>query len=209
MRSRSKCEDLFRNECKLRETKSFRWEEFYDNTSRSLKEKYAEMMKKILLILAANLLMGAKPPDLLSFAVGAFDFYRDKYRTFEFAIEYKFRPFWSPNPHVDLRPLVGIMATAEKSFYTYVGINFDVLFGPILVAPGFAAGVYAPGDGKRLGYPLEFRSGVELAYQFSDYRRMGLHFYHLSNASLGKKNPGEESLVFFYDIPITRGFPFK
>jgi len=100
------------------------------------------------------------------------------------------------------------MATVEGSVYAYAGLNFDLLFGHILFAPGFAAGYYASGHGKNLGYPIEFRSGVELAWQCDDWRRFGLHFYHLSNASIGRRNPGEESLVFFYDLPLTKGFPF-
>ena len=151
------------------------------------------------------------PPDLLSVAAGVFDITHEKYRTCEFAIEYKFHVKWlkGPNPHLEFRPLVGAMATVEGGFYGYAGINFDILFGKhVLFAPGFAAGYYAQGSGKNLGYPLEFRSGVELAWQFSDWHRLGVHFYHLSNASLGNRNPGEESLVLFYDIPIVKGFPF-
>lgn len=150
------------------------------------------------------------PPDLLSVSAGAYDFHRDKYRTFEFALEYKFhlKCLKKPNPYLDFRPLIGVMATAEATFYGYVGINFDLLFGHVLFAPGFAAGYFAPGHGKQLGYPLEFRSGIELAWQFSDWHRLGIHFYHLSNASIGRRNPGEESLVLFYDIPIIKGFPF-
>lgn len=151
------------------------------------------------------------PPDLFSFAIGAFDFMREKHRTWEFDAEYKFHVncLKSPWEFLEFRPLCGLMATATGSFYVYGGINFDLLFWDhLLIAPGFAAGYYYTGHGKNLGYPLEFRSGVELAYQFSDWHRLGIHFYHLSNASIGRRNPGEESLVIYYDIPIKRGFPF-
>lgn len=167
--------------------------------------------RAFLFALAFGSLGASCPPDLLSFASGAYDLYRDKYRTFEFEIEYKFhlKCLKPPNRFLQFRPLVGVMATAKGTFYGYIGINFDLLFADhILFAPGFAAGYFAPGGGKNLGYPLEFRSGVELAYQFSDWHRIGVHFYHLSNASLGWKNPGEESLVLFYDIPLIKGFPF-
>jgi hypothetical protein len=149
-------------------------------------------------------------PSCLSVATGVFDILRDKYRTWEFEIEYKTYFPWKPNPHVNLRPLVGLMATVEGSVYVYGGLNFDLLFfDHLLFAPGFAAGYYHEGGGKNLGYPAEFRSGIELAWQFNDYRRLGIHFYHLSNASLGRRNPGEESLVLFYDIPLVKGFPFN
>lgn len=151
------------------------------------------------------------PPDLLSVAAGAYDLYRPRHRTFEFEMEYKFhvKAFKSPNRYLEFRPLIGVMATAKGTFYGYLGINFDLLFlDHIHFAPGFAAGYFTPGKGKNLGYPLEFRSGVELGWQFSDWHRIGVHFYHLSNASIGRKNPGEESLVLFYDIPLVKGFPF-
>lgn len=153
----------------------------------------------------------ACPPDFISFGTGVYDLWREKTRTWEFEAEYKFfvKAFKSPARYLEFRPLVGLMATAEGSFYAYLGLNFDLLFfDHLLFAPGFAAGYYAQGGGKNLGYPIEFRSGVELAWQFYDWHRLGVHFYHLSNASLGRKNPGEESLVLFYDIPLRKGFPF-
>ncbi|MDP1607793.1 MAG: acyloxyacyl hydrolase [Chlamydiales bacterium] len=152
------------------------------------------------------------PPNLFSVALGGFDFTRAKYRTWEFELEYKFllSCFTSPWEFLEFRPLVGVMATATKSVYLYGGLNFDLLFwNHLLIAPGFAAGYYAQGHGKNLGYPLEFRSGVELAYQTCDGHRLGVHFYHLSNASLASRNPGEESIVFYFDIPIKKGFPFN
>ncbi|MBU6383658.1 MAG: acyloxyacyl hydrolase [Verrucomicrobia bacterium] len=162
-------------------------------------------------LLTVSLFASNCPPDLLSFGIGAYDFYRDRYRTFEFEIEYKpyVKAFKSPNRYLEFRPLIGVMATARGTFYGYLGINFDLLFcDHIHFAPGFAAGYFTPGKGKNLGYPLEFRSGIELGWQFSDWHRLGIHFYHLSNASLGRRNPGEESLVLFYDIPLVKGFPF-
>jgi len=150
-------------------------------------------------------------PDFLSFGIGAYDFYRERHRTFEFEIEYKFhlKCLKPPNRYLQFCPLVGLMATAKRTFYGYLGLNFELLFlDHLLIVPGFAAGYFAPGRGKNLGYPIEFRSGLELGWQFCDGHRLGLHFYHLSNASLGHRNPGEESLILFYDIPIIKGFPF-
>ena len=95
------------------------------------------------------------------------------------------------------------MNTIEGNGYLYTGINFDIELGShIILAPGFAAGYYWVGHGKELGFPLEFRSGVELAWQRANSVRLGVHFYHLSNAHLGWKNPGEESFVFYYEVPI-------
>ncbi len=35
-----------------------------------------------------------------------------------------------------------------------------------------------------MGHVVEFRSAVELAYRFSNRARLGLEFYHLSNAEI-------------------------
>jgi hypothetical protein len=156
-------------------------------------------------------LHAAPIPDLVSFATGAFDVPRQKWRTWEFEIEYKahFNKLKSPLSCLEFRPLVGVMSNLWKSVFIYAGINFDLLFADhLLIVPGFCGGYYGRGDGKNLGYPIEFRSSIGLSWQFSDWRRLGICFYHLSNASLGSRNPGEESLVFFYDIPLTKGFPF-
>lgn len=172
------------------------------------------MRKLIVFILAFTHLHPAptRPKDYFSIASGVFDFLREKHRTWEFDLEYKvhFRWLKSPFQYLEFRPLLGVMSTIRGSGYVYGGINFDLLFfDHLLIAPGFAAGYYWEGGGKNLGYPIEFRSGIELGWQFDGGSRLGLHFYHLSNASLGKRNPGEESIVLYYDIPLEKGFPFK
>jgi lipid A 3-O-deacylase len=166
---------------------------------------------KILFSLLGISILYAGSPDYFSVGLGAYDFHREKRRAVEIDLEYNFHPKWfgSPFRFLEFRPLVGIMATAKGSGYVYVGLNLDLLFAEhLLISPGLAGGYYWQGGGKDLGYPIEFRSGVELAWQFSDWRRIGIHFYHLSNASLGRRNPGEESLILFYDIPISKCFPF-
>jgi len=165
---------------------------------------------RLFFLLCLFLSLWAKPPDLFKVGAGVFDFTREKHQTFELDLEYKFCIAKSPFEFLTFRPLVGIMGTARASGYVFVGIDFDLLFfDHLLIAPGFAAGYYWQGHGKNLGYPIEFRSGVELGWQFCNWHRLGIHFYHLSNASLGSRNPGEESLIMFYDIPIKKGFPFS
>ena len=152
----------------------------------------------------------AAPPDWISVAGGIYNCSKPQ-RIAELEIEYKFhiRQWGSPFHFLEFLPLVGVMANVKGGGYLYGGLNFDLLFGQVVLAPGIAAGYFWRGNGKNLGYPLEFRSGVELGWQCQDGRRFGLHFYHLSNAGLGKTNPGEESLVFYIDIPISKKFPFN
>lgn len=155
-------------------------------------------MRILLLLLFPVVIFSSQKPSLVSLGAGVFDFHRDKYRTAEFRVEYK----WGCEFYT-ARPMVGVMATAEGSFYLYSGFGLDwVLKDRIFISPNFAAGYYNKGGGKDLYFPLEFRSGIEVGLVFCNQSRLGVHFYHISNASLGKRNPGEESLVLFYSIPI-------
>lgn len=64
-------------------------------------------------------------------------------------------------------------------------------------------GIYLQGDGPDLGFPIEFRSGVELGYTFRSGWRMGVSYDHRSNADLnGKVNPGMETLQFRVSLPL-------
>ena len=52
------------------------------------------------------------------------------------------------------------------------------------------------GDGKDLGHVLEFKSEVQLSYSASENTSFGVSYNHVSNASLGDKNPGANSYMF-------------
>jgi len=55
---------------------------------------------------------------------------------------------------------------------------------------------------RELGGPIEFKSGGEFAYRFDNDARLGLLFDHISNAGIYKKNPGVESALLVYSIPL-------
>lgn len=104
-------------------------------------------------------------------------------------------------------PIVGGMVTHRGAMHAYVGFTFDLPLGPhLVVRPSFAPGLYRQGGGKDLGYPLEFRSGLEIGWRFSGGTRVGAEFYHISNASLGDINPGENSLMLVVAVPSARLF---
>ena len=51
-------------------------------------------------------------------------------------------------------------------------------------------------DGKDLGYPLEFKSEVQVSLDLSRLAtELGMSYNHISNASLGTKNPGANSYM--------------
>lgn len=100
-------------------------------------------------------------------------------------------------------PFVGVFGTAQGAFYGYFGFGFDINFPYNLVlTPSAAAGYFEPGSGLDLGYWWEFRTGAELDYRFADQRRVGVGFYHISNAGLGKENPGQELLNVVFTLPM-------
>jgi hypothetical protein len=102
-----------------------------------------------------------------------------------------------------LAPFVGLMGTSTGAFYGYAGFGFDVNFGANwVVTPTFAGGYWYRGGGLNLGSWWEFRSGAEFDYRFANRTRLGLAFYHISNAGLTKQNPGEQALLLVYTVPL-------
>ena len=132
----------------------------------------------------------------ISFGLGYFDI-NDNKSTAEFRVERRLnKSLWMT------QPFVGVMASGDAAIYGYGGIAFDWMLSNFIFTPSFAVGGYLDGDGKDLGHTIEFRSALEIAYQFPDRHRLGLIFYHLSNASLADNNPGTEVLSLSYSIPF-------
>lgn len=145
----------------------------------------------------------AGEPDFVTVGAGYYDLFDDQAAA-EVRLEYRFS---EENKLLWFTPFVGFTATSDAGTYGYGGIALDIFFGPRWVAtPTFAAGLYGNGDGKDLGHAIEFRSGLEVAYRFDDYARLGLSFTHISNAGIGDRNPGVESLILFYSVPFDRLF---
>ncbi|MCB1072674.1 MAG: acyloxyacyl hydrolase [Chlamydiales bacterium] len=165
-------------------------------------------MKKFLLLFFVPLVLSAKErapieeSKLLNVGIGVFNIVRNT-KAVNFQIEYRSDfPFYR-NSMLFFRPLIGVMGTTQGSGYIYTGIAFDIFFTErIVFTPSFAPGIYMKGGGMELGFPLEYRSSAELSYRFKNKSRFGGMFYHISNASLGFRNPGTECLVFFYSIPL-------
>lgn len=138
---------------------------------------------------------------LLSLGAGAFNALKTNVVP-QFQIEYR-----TALSIIMARPFFGAFTTTDFNFYLYAGIGWDLHFSKHIVVNGsFAPGLYLQGHGKNLGYPLEFRTAIELAYKFENKARLGVQFSHISNASIVKRNPGAESLILFYSIPIKNGF---
>ena len=92
-----------------------------------------------------------------------------------------------------LSPITGGFLTEKNAFYLYSGIQAEYEIGFLTITPSFAPGYYNYGDGKDLGYPLEFKSEVQMSLNLSENTQLGMSYNHISNASLGDKNPGANS----------------
>ena len=114
---------------------------------------------------------------------------------------------------IDYRPPLGLYGvgtwismygTDDGIAYFSGGILKDFyLSQSVVLTPSFGVGLYDEGSGETvLGDPIEFRSAVKLSYELASGSRIGLRFGHVSNAGLGKTNPGSEFLSLLYTVRI-------
>lgn len=131
--------------------------------------------------------------------VGYFDVTQNDNAATQFGAEYRFAPYY-----YSLRPAAGLNVTTDGSAYVYGGVfwDIDLMDGSLWLTPNFVAGLYHGGGGKSLGGAVEFRSGLELSYMLPNQHRVGLAFNHISNASIYDRNPGAETLLINYHVPV-------
>ena len=94
-----------------------------------------------------------------------------------------------------LSPITGGFLTENNAFYFYTGAQTEYDLGLFTITPSFAPGYYNSGDGKDLGHVLEFKSEIQVSLNLSDSTEFGMSYNHISNASLGDKNPGANSYM--------------
>ena len=92
--------------------------------------------------------------------------------------------------------ITGALVTADSAAYIYTGVQAQYKLGKINFIPSFAPGLYSKGDGKDMGHILEFKSELQISLDFASDSQLGFSYNHLSNASLGTKNPGANSYMF-------------
>ncbi|MTJ81339.1 MAG: acyloxyacyl hydrolase [Telmatospirillum sp.] len=142
----------------------------------------------------------AEDPSYLVLGAGKWEIFRNVDHAAEFDVAY--RPDWT---WWILRPQVGMVAVTDGDYYGYVGAVAEVaLTDHVILSPNVSIGGYG-GHGFRLGSHIEFRSGGDLFWRFADASRLGLGMYHISNAGITRRNPGSESLILQYALPLGRG----
>jgi lipid A 3-O-deacylase len=119
-----------------------------------------------------------------------------------YGMEYRFTSFSGPLGF-SLIPAIGAAAANNGARFIYTDLRHDFyLNDKWLLIPSFGVGVFNDSDEVNLGNSLEFRSGLEVAYQFQNKIRAGIAVFHLSNGGISSQNPGTEALVFSICIPV-------
>ena len=151
--------------------------------------------------IAASLLLSgtearAESRVLITGGLGAFDFLHN-YTAGEGRLELRFAQSF-----FYIKPSIGTFFTNKGSVYTYFALRGEIPLGRFLLIPIAAVGDYEKGSGKDLGAHVEFKTGAEFDYVFSNGLRVGPAFDHVSNAGIGRKNPGEENLLLMVTVPF-------
>jgi len=156
----------------------------------------------VIFILATTLFVfpsSAQEKGLLSIGTGWYDF-NDNRDAVDFRIEYR------PNTKYVkiIKPWIGMQLTTDNAAYALTGILSDVYISKrLILTPSFGVGLYSDGNGKNLGSTIEFRSQLELGYEFNNKSRISLAVSHISNAHLTDQNPGTEIFNIYYHMPLS------
>ena len=131
-----------------------------------------------------------------NFFIGNFDFSDDKQAALLFGFQHQNESLQRDSFLGNISPITGGFITENSAAYIYSGIEWNFDMGSFAFTPSFAPGLYHKGDGKDLGHVLEFKTEVQLSYSSSKDTSFGVSYNHVSNASLGDKNPGANSYMF-------------
>ena len=132
----------------------------------------------------------------LSFYSGMFDFSDDGKKSTLIGFQHQNESLNRNTFLGNLSPITGAMITTDNASYFYTGVQANYKIGSLNFTPSFSPGYYNEGNGKDLGHALEFKSELQLSLSLPKDSQLGLSYNHLSNASLGNKNPGANSYMF-------------
>ena len=132
----------------------------------------------------------------LSFYTGMFDFSDDGKKAGLIGLQHQNTELNRKTFLGNLSPITGAMITDANATYLYTGVQAQYKIGAIDITPSFAPGYYNEGNGKDLGHAIEFKSEVQLSLELPKQSKIGFSYNHLSNASMGDKNPGANSYMF-------------
>lgn len=133
----------------------------------------------------------------MQFYGGQINAFNGSIRNAVYGVEYRFPKFsqWG------LVPAIGYLTSDAGAEYSYFDMKYTFSFSEhwgLMISTGF--GFFEDGDLLDLGHTIEFKSGLEIFYQFNNHHRLGLSANHYSNSRLSKRNPGTESVTMGYTV---------
>jgi len=131
----------------------------------------------------------------VNFFSGMFDFSDDKQASGIIGLQHQNDDLYRKSFLGNLSPITGGFITEKNAMYFYTGAQAEYDLGLFTITPSFAPGYYNSGNGKDLGSALEFKTEVQMSMNLSDSAAFGMSYNHISNASLGDKNPGANSYM--------------
>ncbi len=141
-------------------------------------------------------------PAVFSVGVGYADIRDGDNESADFRLEYR-----HGEDFLYLKPFAGVSIDSKGGKWAGIGVLMDfVFYDQFIVTGSIGPGAWDNGDSKDLGHALQFRSQIELGYQFEGKSRLSVAFSHLSNASLSSQNPGIEVLSLYYHLPFDTFF---
>ena len=149
-----------------------------------------------ILTTATKLVAAENNDHQLNFFVGNFDFSDHKQAALLVGFQHQNENLNRDTIIGNISPVTGAFVTENSAAYIYTGFEWNIDMGSLVFTPSFAPGLYYEGDGKDLGHVIEFKSEIQFSYSFSETSKIGASYNHLSNASLGDKNPGANSYMF-------------
>ena len=167
---------------------------------RTVKLKKTVFLVSLIVLFCGNVNSETKKNSLnehqINFYGGVFDFSDDKQKAGLFGIQHQNENLYKDTFLGTISPVTGFLVTGDTATYLYTGVQAEYNLGKINLTPSFTPGLYGQGDGKDLGHLVEFKSELQLSFDLFKDSELGFSYNHISNASLGEKNPGANSYMF-------------
>ena len=135
-------------------------------------------------------------PHEYNFFTGMFDFSDDGKKSTLIGVQHQNENLYRDSFLGTISPVSGFLITGDSATYGYTGIQAFYNLGQLNFTPSFAPGIYSQGDGKDLGHAIEFKTELQFSLDVFSNSELGFSYNHISNASLGEKNPGANSYMF-------------
>ena len=162
---------------------------------------YIKLLSIVILTLSSFIVSAEENKNIsehqYNFYTGNFDFSDDKQKAILVGFQHQNENLERDTFLGYASPITGGFVTENSAAYVYTGVEWNyAMSDKFKFTPSFTPGMYYEGDGKDLGHVLEFKTEVQLSYLVSESTNLGMSYNHISNASLGDKNPGANSYMF-------------